>query len=172
MNHELRQEEFLKETMQKFGKTVYALALSQVHRREDAEDICQDVFLRLLQDNTAFRDDEHLKAWLLRVTLNRCRDFFRSAYRRRVSLEEREDKGCGGGEDAAGLTYDVWESVEELPPKLRVAVHLYYGEGYSCGEIARIQGCTCAAAHTRLHQARRKLKLQLCEGRKNAKTEI
>ncbi|WP_212507605.1 sigma factor [Caproicibacterium amylolyticum] len=54
MKKELRSEEFLRDTMDRFTKTVYLLALSQVHRSEDAEDICQDVFLRLLQDDTFF----------------------------------------------------------------------------------------------------------------------
>lgn len=172
MNRELRSEEFLQESMRKFGETVYALALSQVRRSADAEDICQDVFLRLLQDRTVFRNDEHLKAWLLRVTLNRCRDFFRLAYNsRREPLEDGDAQESAAGENGAEPEDDVWASVGELPPKLRSAVHLYYGEGYSCKEIARIQGCTCAAAHTRLHQARIKLKLKLCGESGEAKAE-
>lgn len=172
MNQELRSEEFLRESMRKFEKTVYALALNQVRRSEDAEDICQDVFLRLLKDRTVFRDDEHLKAWLLRVTLNRCRDFFRLAYNsRRAPLEDGDVEKSAAGESGAEPEDDVWASVDELPPKLRSVVHLYYGEGYSCKEIAKIQGCTCAAAHTRLHQARRKLKLKLCGENGEAKAE-
>lgn len=158
MSREMRSEEFLCESMQKFGKAVYSLALSQVHRKQDAEDICQDVFLRLLEDHTEFRSDEHLKAWLLRVTVNRCHDLFRSAFNRR---REPLDEQTGVEECEDPLESDVWACIESLPPKLRAVVHLYYGEGYSCKEIAQIVGCTCAAAHTRLHQARAKLKLEL-----------
>lgn len=172
MNRELRSEEFLREAMRKFGKTVYALALNQMHRSEDAEDICQDVFLRLLQDRTEFRDDEHLKAWLLRVTLNRCHDFFRLAYNNHRALLEDGDVGENAmGENGTELEDDVWESMETLPPKMRATVHLYYGEGYSCKEIARIQRCTCAVVHNRLHQARRKLKMKLCGENGKVKSE-
>lgn len=153
----LRSEQFLQQTMAQYTKTVYTLALSQVQCSDDAEDICQDVFLRLLQDDTVFSDEEHLKAWLLRVTLNRCRDFFRLAYnRRRGTLTENQTEA-----ESPPLENDVWESVESLPPKLRAAVHLHYGEGYSCKEIAKLLKCSCAAVNSRLHRARRELKLEL-----------
>ncbi|MBE6722569.1 MAG: RNA polymerase sigma factor [Ruminococcaceae bacterium] len=159
MKKELRSEEFLRDTMDGFTKTVYLLALSQVHRSEDAEDICQDVFLRLLQDDTFFSDEEHLKAWLLRVTLNRCRDFFRLAFnRKRDPLEENRTE-----KEAPPLENDVWESVDSLPPKLRAVVHLHYAEGYSCEEIAGILNCTCTAVNSRLHRARKQLKLELTD---------
>lgn len=159
MKQILRSEDFLQRAMDKFSKTVYALAFSQMHSRTDAEDICQDVFLRLLEDTTVFRDDEHLKAWLLRVTLNRCRDHFRLAFnRRRVSLKERPDAG-----EQEPFEDDLWVSIQTLPPKLRAVVHLYYGEKYSCTEISEILQCSCAAVHSRLHRARKILKLELTE---------
>lgn len=62
----------MERAMRTWGSTVYRLALNQTQSPHDAEDICQDVFLRLLKDATAFKDDEHLKAWLLCVAINRC----------------------------------------------------------------------------------------------------
>ncbi len=75
--------------MRTWGSTVYRLALNQTQSPHDAEDICQDVFLRLLKDATAFKDDEHLKAWLLCVAINRCRDLHRSAWKRRPNSPTR-----------------------------------------------------------------------------------
>ena len=77
MQPTLRQDDFMERAMRTWGSTVYRLALNQTQSPHDAEDICQDVFLRLLKDATAFKDDEHLKAWLLCVAINRCRDLHR-----------------------------------------------------------------------------------------------
>lgn len=72
--------------MDRFGDAVYRTALSHLASTADAEDVFQDVFLRLHRAETAFNDDEHLKAWLLHVTLNRCRDLAREAWRRKRAL--------------------------------------------------------------------------------------
>ncbi len=82
---DLRPDAFLEDAMHRWGDTVLRLALSQLRDASDAEDVFQDVFVRLLKDRTAFNDDEHLKAWLLRVTINRCRDIGRSGWKRRTS---------------------------------------------------------------------------------------
>ena len=80
MSDELREDAFLEDAMERYGDAVYRLALCRLGSRADAEDVYQDVFLRLLRDTTAFRDGEHLKAWLLRVTLHCCVDLRRSAW--------------------------------------------------------------------------------------------
>ena len=88
----LRPDAFLEDAMHRWGDTVLRLALSQLRDASDAEDVFQDVFVRLLKDRTAFNDDEHLKAWLLRVTVNRCRDLARSGWKRRtVALDPEWD---------------------------------------------------------------------------------
>lgn len=69
MQERMRGDAFLEDAMEKHGDAVYRLALCRLGSRADAEDVYQDVFLRLLRDSTEFRDSEHLKAWLLRVTL-------------------------------------------------------------------------------------------------------
>ena len=80
--------------MDAHGGMVYRLALCRLGSRSDAEDVYQDVFLRLFQDETCFTDDAHLRAWLIRVTLNDCRDlrrsaWFRAAHRWRTGLQRR-----------------------------------------------------------------------------------
>ena len=81
MSDELCEDAFLEGAMERYGDAVYRLALCRLGSRADAEDVYQDVFLRLLRDTTAFRDGEHLKAWLLRVTLHCCVDLRRSGRR-------------------------------------------------------------------------------------------
>lgn len=85
----------MERAMRTWGSTVYRLALNQTQSPHDAEDICQDVFLRLLKDATAFKDDEHLKAWLLCVAINRCRDLHRSVIIAAEMLRRSRLRCCG-----------------------------------------------------------------------------
>ena len=151
MQPTLRQDDFMERAMRTWGSTVYRLALNQTQSPHDAEDICQDVFLRLLKDATAFKDDEHLKAWLLCVAINRCRDLHRSAWKRRAELTDavpdagREDPRS---DDAARALQDseLGRALGRLPDKMRLIVHLHYYEGFSTEEIARLVECWGKAA--------------------------
>ena len=147
-------EQVLCNAMEIHGDTVYRLALCRMQNIADAEDVYQDVFLRLLQQ-TADWDDEHLKAWLIRATLNRCADLHRFRLRRPVlALEEIPDMAASGDPKDA----ELWDAVARLPEKLRTAVHLHYAEGYSTEEIAALLGVPAATVRTWLHRARRQLK--------------
>lgn len=81
----LRSEEFMAYAMDAWADTVYRIALSHTRSVPDAEDITQDVFARLLKSTLAFEDDDHLKAWLISATLNRCREMHRTTQRRKTS---------------------------------------------------------------------------------------
>ena len=163
MSDELREDAFLEDAMERYGDAVYRLALCRLGSRADAEDVYQDVFLRLLRDTTAFRDGEHLKAWLLRVTLHCCVDLRRSAWWKRTApLEAAADAAAPLSEEKGAL----WQAVEALPADLRTAVWLHYVEGYGTDEIADIVNCRPATVRTRLHRARKKLQTEL-EGELN-----
>ena len=145
----------LRNAMRAHGNTVYRLALCRMQNVADAEDVYQDVFLSLLRQPEREWGTEHLKAWLIRTTLNRCADLHRFRLRRPVlSLEEVRE--LAGGMDES--QEEIWESVARLPEKLRIPVHLYYGEGYSTEEIAAMTGIPAATVRTRLHRARERLK--------------
>ena len=153
-------EAFLRQAMADWGDAVYRLALGQTRSRADAEDVYQDVFLRLLDSGTAFESPEHLKAWLLRVTINRCRDIGRSGWKRRNEpLAERHAALAVEAPDL--LESDIWNAIGTLPPDLRAVVHLHYVEGYSTDEAAALVGCRPSTARTRLHRARKHLKAAL-----------
>ena len=147
-------EILLRNAMEHHGAAVYRLALCRMQSVQDAEDVYQDVFLRLLDQNAASWDEAHLRVWLLRCTVNRCCDLHRFRLRRPVlalaDLPEMEAEADSG---AAGL----WDAVARLPEKLRVPIHLYYAEGYSTEEIAGLLEIPAATVRTRLRRARNKL---------------
>ena len=148
-------EQALCNAMRLHGDTVYRLALCRMQNAADAEDVYQDVFLRLLDQEAERWDGERLKAWLLRSAMNRCADLHRFRLRRPVlALEDIPDAAQSG--DPRGV--ELWDAVARLPEKLRTVVHLHYAEGYSTEEIAALLGIPAATVRTRLRRARLKLK--------------
>ena len=148
-------EQELSNAMNTYGDTVYRLALCRLQNAADAEDVYQDVFLRLLEQRAIHWDGEHLKAWLIRTALNRCADLGRLRQRRgTLSLEEVPDMARPVDQEAA----ELWDAVGRLPEKLRTAVHLFYGEGYESGEIGALLGVPAATVRSRLRRARAELK--------------
>jgi len=140
-----------------YADPILRLCLTYSLTREDAQDICQDIFLTLLEENRQFRDGEHEKAFVLRCAINACKDLLKSAGRRRtVPMEQAERVPAPGGEDS-GLT----ELIRALPRHYGAAVYLFYYEGYSLDEIAQLCGCTPAAARKRLSRARKLLAKKL-----------
>lgn len=140
-----------------YAPAIYRLAYARTGSRADAEDIMQEVFVRLLRARPDFADRAHARAWLLRVAANCANDWFRAPWRRREGLltdalpaPEHEDGG-------------VVEAVLALPAKYRTAVHLYYYEELSVAEIAKITGKSESAVKSRLFRARAMLREALKE---------
>lgn len=159
-----RDESFMQQAMTAHGGSVYLVALSQTQSVHDAQDVAQDVFLRLLTSSVAFTSDDHLRAWLLHVTVNRCRELHRAPWRRRVDALDghTEFPATGTDTEAAALAElradPVWQALDELPPKLREVALLHYVEEYPCDWISRIVGCAPATVRTRLHRARKQMR--------------
>lgn len=114
----------------RYTDMVYRIALHSTSNLEDAEDITQEVFLRLLDSSKRFESEEHLKAWLIRVAINTCHSHFRG--RREIPVEQLPEQG-----EAAPET-PVLDEVRLLPEKYRNAIYLHYYEGYTAKEIAGI----------------------------------
>ena len=158
MQTKLRSDAFLQQAMDTCGDAVYRLALCRLNSRADAEDVYQEVFLRLLRDDTDFRDTEHLKAWLLRVALSRCADLRRSAwFKRTAPLEAAPDAAAPEQE----MHDELWQAVRALPDDQRTVVWLHYVEGYGTDEIASMVNCRPATVRTRLPRARKQLRMDL-----------
>ena len=141
-----------------YADPILRLSLTYSLTREDAQDICQDLFLKLLEGRRQFRDGEHEKAFILRAAVNACKDQLKSARRRRVvPILEAEAVPARPEEDAGGLL----EAVRALPRHYGAAVYLFYYEGYSLDEVASLCGCTPACARKRLSRGRKLLAKQL-----------
>lgn len=120
----------------------------------DAEDICQTVFLKYIVSEMTFDSIEHEKAWIIRTTINACKDHLKSAFfRRTVALED-------AAQIAAPAVPDSWllDAMKGLPEKYRISLYLYYYEEYSAREIAEAMGVSEAAVGQYLARGRRKLR--------------
>ena len=144
----------------RYQNMVYRIALHYFGNSQDAEDAVQEVFLRLYTAEKSFESPDHLRRWLIRVTVNVCRDVLRSPWRRRrVSLEELPEEPVFDQPEQAAL----YREVMALPEKYRTVLNLFYYEELSVKEIGELLGLRTSAVTTRLHRARARLKEQLGE---------
>lgn len=141
-----------------YAPAVYRLAYARTGSRSDAEDIMQEVFLRLIQAKPTFPSQAHAKAWLFRVTSNCSNDLFRLPWRRREEPLEEETAISEVPEEGS-----MTEAVLSLPARYRIPIHLFYYEGYSVAEIAKIVGKSEGTVKTRLFRARKLLRDKLKE---------
>lgn len=166
--HTLRSEQFMDRAIDAHGDAVFRLALNQLRNTADAQDVVQEAFVRLLTCETRFENETHLRAWLLRVAINICRDMHKSAWNRRV---EGLDDGPGAAnveamrsdsaeQDALRDLRDhpVWNALANLSDDQRLLIHLAYVEGNSAAEIAQMLGINAATVRTRLFRARTRLR--------------
>lgn len=136
-----------------YADPILRLCLTYSLTREDAQDICQEIFLKLLESKRQFADREHEKAFVLRAAINCCKDLLKSAWRRKTSpMQEAREQAAPEPEDT-----ELVEAVRALPRHYGAAIYLFYYEGYSLDEVAQICGCTPAAARKRLSRARKLL---------------
>ena len=144
---------------QRYMDTIFRIAYSYLRSQADADDVTQDVLIQLYKTDTAFESDDHLKHWLIRVTVNRCKNIFRSPWRKVEDIADYENS----------LTFDapehreLFDAVMALDKRYRLPVLLYYYEGYSQKEIAGLLGVPEETIRTRLFRARGKLKTTLTE---------
>ena len=150
----------MEDAIRRHGTAVYRLAYAYMRSPHDADDVFQDVFLRYAEKAPAFRDDEHRRAWLLRVTINRCRSLYRSAWLRRiVPLEHASGLSTPPPEDPV-----LAGALDRLPAKYRTVIHLSCHEGLDTQEIAAILGIKPVSVRSQLSRARTMLEELLKEG--------
>lgn len=143
---------FIQSSVIRYSQTVAKTAYSYLKNTSDAEDITQEVFLILMQKQPIFENEEHLKAWLIRVTINKCKNHLKSGwFKSNNPLPE----------DIPYLPPEqnkILSAVLSLDIKYRLPVHLYYYEGYSIKEIAEIMKLPNSTISTRLARGRKILK--------------
>ncbi len=144
----------------KYANDVYRVALSYCKSSYDADDILQNTFLKLLKTDTIFKDEQHLRYWLLRVAINECKNLLSSFWRRKIgSLELLEVEPVFSMPEEN----ELFEAVMQLPRKYRLVVHLYYYEGYTTVEIGQLLHMKEATVRTHLVRARKHLRQDLKE---------
>jgi RNA polymerase sigma-70 factor (ECF subfamily) len=151
----LRTGDGIDEVVERYSALVYRLALTHVKSPHDAADVFQEVFLRYIRKERAFESEEHRRAWLIRVTVNRCKSLKSSAWFRRT--ERLNDSMVYEDEELSDLMYYL----RLLPPKYRSAVYLFYVEDYSVKQIAEALGSKEGTVKSRLSRARAMLRDEL-----------
>lgn len=144
---------------ERYMDTVYRVAYSYLKNRDDANDVTQDVLLDLYRTEKEFESDEHLKNWLIRATVNRCKMLFRSPWRRREDLDDYAETLKFEQKEYL----DLFRAVMALERKYRVPLLLFYYEGYTTREVAQILSLPEKTVSTRLFRARAQLKNYLEE---------
>lgn len=133
---------------------IYRVAYSWTKNSDDANDVTQDVLLQLYRETKEFESEVHRKKWLIRVTINQCKMFFRSPWRRFEDINDYAE--TLGFEEKSHL--DLFHAVMKLDKKYRVPLMLFYFEGYSTADIASMMGMPEKTVSTRLSRARIKLR--------------
>lgn len=147
----------IEEPFHKYKDAVYRMALSYTKSTADAEDVCQNVFLKMMEQSHIAPGKE--KAWLLQTTANTCRNLLRSSWwRKNDPLDETIPA------DIPPEYADVFQAVMALEPKYRVVIYLRYYEDYSTKEIAQLLHISQTSVTTRLSRGREMLKTTLKEG--------
>ncbi|MBR5614313.1 MAG: sigma-70 family RNA polymerase sigma factor [Clostridia bacterium] len=147
--------------VEKHFDMIYKLALAQTKNREHAEDVVQEVFLRYIKSDTDFENDEHIKAWLIRVTINCSRSIFASSWHKKtVPLLERDEKIIFDTHEKS----DVYYAVMELPQKYRAVIHLFYYEDMSIEDISKNLAMNPSTVKSQLSRGRKLLKEKLKGG--------
>lgn len=143
------------ELFRRYRDDVYRLAVSYTRSKQEAEDVCQTVFMKLLESKVTPGKE---RAWLMQVTVNQCRSLLRSSWwKHTVPLDETIP---APDTESSGIR----QAVMALKPKYRVVVYLHYYEQYTTAEIAKMLHITPSAVTTRLDRARQQLRQVLKEG--------
>lgn len=149
-------DEEIKHLIQKYSNTLYKAAFVTIGSDADAQDAVQDAFLKYLERLPDCRNEEHLKAWLIRVTINNAKDKLR--FHRR--LEQIPDNTAENKQADSSLI-EVLDAVMRLPAKQKIVLYLSVSEGYSNEEISKILKLSPATVRKRMQYARDKLKIEL-----------
>lgn len=154
-------EEYISNLVDKYGNIILRLSYTYMKNQADAEDVVQEVFLKIVDKEPEFNDIEHEKSWIIRVTINICKNKLKSFWKKNVgSIDDVKEVYCFDNytEDS-----NVLKAVMSLPEKYRVVIHLYYYEEYTTPEIASLMGKNVVTVRSLLHRAREKLKIILKE---------
>jgi RNA polymerase sigma-70 factor (ECF subfamily) len=166
----MTQRTSIDDTVRKYSDMLYRLAYAKTGNSHDAQDVIQEAFLKLMRHESSgksFNDEEHKKAWLIRVTANLGVNVNRSMYKRGNVGEFIEGMEYSGEQDENISRLEtrtvVYPAVMSLPKKYRVIIHLFYYEDMPIAEICNVTGLGVNTVKSRLHRARNLLREKLKE---------
>ncbi|MFQ9515765.1 MAG: RNA polymerase sigma factor [Eubacterium sp.] len=163
MNTETYSWDEIDTIIQRYSSTLYKIAYSYTGSKEDSEDVLQEVFIKYANEKN-FKNEEHKKAWLIRVTINKSINIVKSAHRRKVVPLGEKEIGILDELNNTQNDSDMKNIVLELPLKYRAVIFLYYYEGYKVEEIAAILNKKTTSVYTLLRRGRDLLKKNIEEG--------
>ncbi len=153
----LRTNEELLEIYNRNVDTVYRVCFMFMKNESDTEDMVQNTFIRLMKDKTVFQSEEHEKAWLIRTASNLCKDHFKHWWSKTIGIDQTAETVV----DQSFTTDSSLDMVMALPSKCKSAIYLYYYEGYSTVEIAKILKKNQSTVRGYLHTGRKLLKMEM-----------
>ena len=158
MTKSLTGNDLLNYAFERYADMVVRLAFHNLRNKADAEDAAQEVFIKLLKLSEEFTDDGHIKAWLIRVTINYCKDFRKSFWQRNTQALDQSLPALDREEK------DLFYEVLKLPADYRNVIFLHFYEGYTIAEMAEILQRNPNTVGSWLTRAKKKLKTQLIDG--------
>ena len=154
----MRSEEEVTRAIEVYADTVKRICLLHLKNQADTEDIFQTVFLKYALSSVVFESEQHEKAWLIRVTMNACKDLLRSFFRTHtVPLDALAEQAAPEGD----CHREVMEAVLKLPEKYRTVIYLHYYEGYTAPQIGEMLHKNVNSVYTLLTRAKKLLKVEL-----------
>lgn len=154
----MRSEEEANKAIEKYSDMIRRICMVSLKNYADSEDVFQTVFLKYIMTSKVFENEEHEKAWFIRVTINACRDIFKSFFRTKTEpLEVLVDYRNELSENTSELLYTLLA----LPEKYRQVIYLFYYEGYTAVEISKILHKNTNTVYTLLSRAKKLLRKEL-----------
>lgn len=154
----MRSETEISRAIDEYSDMIRRLCMLHLKNYADTEDIFQTVFLKYALSSVEFENKEHEKSWVIRVTLNACKDLLKSFFRKRtVSIDQVIEQPAPVPQDHR----DVLEAVLSLPKKYKDVVYLYFYEGYTAPQISKILGKNVNTVYTLLTRSKKMLKTKL-----------
>lgn len=146
---------YIKETIEKYSDMIYRICLMYLRNGLDAEDAYQEIFIKIMEKATKFESDNHQKAWIITVTNNHCKNILRKRnFLKIIPYDENINIPVIDNNDN-----DILKIIFTLPLNYRNVIYLYYYEGYSTKEIAKMLRIPDATIRTWLKRARESLKI-------------
>lgn len=154
-----REDSLIEEIVQTYKNMVYKIALTHTHSQTDADDVFQQTFLIYFSKNMSFHDEEHRKAWIIRTAVNCCKKITTSSWRKKmVPLNELSGQSFQFETEDQNI---LFAALQELPPRYRTVIHLYYFEDYSAQRIGSILKIKAGTVRMQLLRGRQLLRNKL-----------